>query len=159
VSTHPDNPFWNQATDKAVVIYRHDWDQAVSDGHVTPDHVAQRLLGIMQHAYGVHDDDFVAYDADGFIVALIAEGLRMSNGLRLDIFPGDHNPPHAHIKIPGQSGKLTIDLETFEIQEQLPDGWSGRGRKIEKEARAKAEELAALWNKNRGPGTRGLPST
>lgn len=159
VSTHPNNPYWDQQADQPIVIYRHDWDEALADGFVTREHIVLRLLGIVQHAYGVHDGDFVAYDEDGFVSALIAEGLPMSNGVKLEIYSGDHNPPHAHIKIPGVSrGRLTINLETFKIEQQLPDGWSKKGRQIEKEALANVAKLTEWWNKNRGPDSRSLPT-
>jgi hypothetical protein len=38
----------------------------------------------------------------------------------------------------------------------LPDGWSKRGRRLEKEARAREKKLIEWWNKNRGPDTRPL---
>jgi hypothetical protein len=159
VSTHPNNPYWDQQADQPIVIYRQDWDEALADGFVTREHIALRLLGIVQYAYGVHDGDVVAYDEDGFVSALIAEGLPMSNGVKLEIYSGDHNPPHAHIKIPGVSrGRLTINLETFKIEQQLPDGWSKKGRQIEKEALANIAKLTEWWNKNRGPEARSLPT-
>lgn len=113
MSTHPNNPYGNQQTDQPIVIYRQDWNEALADGFVTGEHIALRLLAVVQHAYGVHDGDVVAYDVDGFVSALIAEGLPMSNGVKLEIYSGDHNPPHTHIKIPGVSGgRLTRSLPT-----------------------------------------------
>lgn len=157
VSAYPGNPYWNHLTDQPIVIYRQDWDEAVASGFVTREHVALRIRGIIQHAYGVHDGDVVAYDEQGFVTALTAEGLSMSNGVRLEIYSGDHNPPHAHIKIPGlEHERITINLETFEIEQQLPDGWSKKGRRVEKEARANADKLITWWNKNRGPGARSM---
>lgn len=68
------------------------------------------------------------------------------------MFSGDHDPPHAHIEIPGLSMKrLTLNLVTFEIEQDLPKGWSKKGRRVEREARKRIKSLTELWNKNHGP--------
>ncbi|GAA2865699.1 hypothetical protein MIAR_27580 [Microbacterium arabinogalactanolyticum] len=56
---------------------------------------------MIQHAYGGHDGDVVAFDVDGVMIALTAEGLNLGNGVMLVIHSGDHDPPHAHVEIPG----------------------------------------------------------
>ena len=158
VSRYPGNPYWHHATDSPIEIYRQDWDEAVSAGYVTAEHIAVRVAGMIQHAFGIHEGDAAAYDADGFIVSLTAERLNLGNGVALVIHAGDHDPPHAHVVIPGLKLKrLTLNLAALEIEQDLPSGWSKKGRKTRREARDHIETLTSWWNKNRGPTASELP--
>lgn len=47
--------------------------------------------------------------------------------------------------------RLTLNLVTFEIEQDLPKGWSKKGRRVEREARKRIKSLTELWNKNHGP--------
>lgn len=154
MSRHPGNPYWNHELDIPIVIYRQDWDQASIDGHVTEEHVLERVQGILRHARGPQAGDVVAYDADGFISALIAEGIRTKDNIQIRINPDDHWPRHAHIIIPGDpKQRLTINLDTLTIDQELPDGWSKKGRAIEEATRQNLDLLLRWWDKYRpGPG-------
>ena len=150
VSRHPDNPFWHQQNDQAIVIYRQDWDEAVAGGYVTTEHILIRLAGMMENALGPQEVDFVAYDEDGFIVALTAEGI-WKDGIQIRVNPDDHDPPHAHIIVPGEKMKLTINLLDMTIDQDLPDGWSKKGKSIEAFTRKNQYKLLGWWAKNNPP--------
>lgn len=150
MSRHPGNPYWDQQRDEAIVIYRQDWDDALENGWVTTEHIVHRLAGMVNHGLGQQLDGPAAYDEHGFISALIAAGLSMRNGVRAHIYPDDHNPPHAHLEVPGlENAKLTINLETLKIDQELPSGWSKRGKKVESEVRSHQQELLDMWRSYR----------
>ncbi len=129
-SRHPDNPYWCQQHDHPHPIYRADWEQALADGYVTIEHLQARIEGMLHHARQTAGP--IGFDADGFIIALTAAGIRMNDSIRFDIRTHDHEPPHAHIAVKGEPRlNLTINLQTAMIIEDLPDGMSRTGRRIE----------------------------
>ncbi|MFD1848011.1 hypothetical protein [Arthrobacter flavus] len=74
MSKHPGNPYWCQTHDNPTGIYtRGDWDEAVAGGHITPEHVWERLYRIAIGEFGVMGP--AGYDEDGFFLSLTAEGL------------------------------------------------------------------------------------
>jgi len=60
---------------------RTEWDEAAAAGHVTPEHVMQRLKNIADHAFD--NQTVMGFDEDGFVISLIAEGLLLAGGVKL----------------------------------------------------------------------------
>ncbi|WP_433592534.1 hypothetical protein [Nocardia sp. CA-145437] len=151
MSRHPDNPYWSQTDDKPIMIgSRRVWAEAEAAGYLTAEHVFARL-----HAIAMHEMDGegpVAYDADGFVTALTAEGIRLQGGVTLTVHTRDHQPPHAHITFTTDpSIDLRINLQTGELMNAIPKGRA----KMVKHACALVVEhhdlLANWWVKNHGP--------
>lgn len=145
VVRHPHNPYWCQQHDNPHPIYRADWDQALADGHVTIEHLQARIEGMLHHARQTEGP--IGFDADWFIIALTAAGIRMNDSIRFDIRTHDHDPPHAHIVVKGEPKlALTINLQTATIVEELPGGMSKTGRHIERFVRDHQNQFLELWS-------------
>lgn len=43
----------------------------------------------------------IVWDADGFML-YSTDGLRLEGGVAARVHPDDHEPPHAHLEVPGQ---------------------------------------------------------
>ncbi|ELB90653.1 hypothetical protein Rwratislav_23294 [Rhodococcus wratislaviensis IFP 2016] len=78
-------------------MLREDWEQAAEEGHITPEHVLQRLENILTYAEG--NEGPVDFDEDGHVIALVAWSKQMEGGYKLRVWPRDHPPPHAHIEL------------------------------------------------------------
>jgi hypothetical protein len=132
VSKHPDNPLWNQATDAPWVIQtKEDWDEAVTDGYLTAEHVLARLEAMVRVAYDQPTDGAAAYDEDGFVRALVAAAIH-GEGFRVQVHPNDHRPPHAHFVDPGEPRQeVRLSLETGDPLdgESVPVGQKKKLRK------------------------------
>lgn len=130
MTRHPDNPFWCAVHDNPKSIARHEWDDAVAAGFVTPEHLAARVRGMLSHAMDIAGA--AGYDADGFMISLTAAGFRMSDRIRIDVRSHDHDPPHAHIVVKGEPGlDVRVNLETATLIDAMPAGMAKLGRRIE----------------------------
>lgn len=130
------------------VLTRADWDEAVVAGTLTPRDAVARLHRIAVHEFG--REGAAGYDADGFVVSLTAEGLRLEGGVTLVINPHDHPPPHVHVKRPGETD-IRINLETGDVLGALPRGV--RSPQLRTFVAAVSESFDVLgrwWEKNHG---------
>lgn len=120
VSKYPDNPYWCQTHDNPKVINtRPEWDQAEVDGYITLEHVFMRLKNIADHIFG--NETFMGFDDEGFVISLVAGGIRLEGGLTLRVWPNDHPPPHVHIEVKAHpEWKIRVNLETIELMDELP---------------------------------------
>ncbi|MGO1665311.1 MAG: DUF4160 domain-containing protein [Micrococcaceae bacterium] len=122
MSKHPDNPWWCQEHDAPLMIHtRVQWDEASEAGHVTPEHVMQRLKNIADHVFD--NETSIGFDDEGFVVSLTAAGMALPGGVTLCVYPNDHPPPHVHIRVRSHpAAKLRIRLDTGEFMDNTPDG-------------------------------------
>ncbi|RVW02432.1 DUF4160 domain-containing protein [Rhodococcus spongiicola] len=121
-----------------------DWEEATAAEHITPEHVLQRLKNIADHIF---ENEVVAgFDSDGFLVALIAEGLRLQNGVTLIVRTNDHPPPHAHIKVRAYpEADLKVDLTTGELSGNVPKGLSAKDIRGFQDLVGKHHDQLASW--------------
>jgi hypothetical protein len=151
VSKHPDNPWWHQERDAPVMIMtRVEWENAAAAGHLTPEHVMQRLKNIADYAFDI--ETVAGFDEDGFVISLIAEGLPLSGGVKLYVYSNDHPPPHVHIKLSSHpDDKIRINLETGEYMDDAPRGLARKRLKgIQTAVRENHDVLASWWEKHHG---------
>ncbi len=149
MSSHPDNPWWDSASDRPISISSRDaWDRAESAGYLTIDHVLLRLEAMLRVAVGEPTDRGSAYDEDGFVRALVDAGWS-GEGWRIQLHPNDHDPPHVHFREKGEpKNSIRLSLVTGD---PLPDESVGPGlrRKLGK-AQAfileRQEMLMARWS-------------
>lgn len=145
MSRYPGNPWWHQERDIPFSIpTRVEWDEAAAAGHLTPEHVMQRLKNILDHAFD--NQTVMGFDEDGFVVSLIAEGLLLADGLTLYVFPNDHPPPHVHIKLRAHpNAKIRISLETGELLDDAPRGLASKKLKRFQAAVREHHDVLATW--------------
>lgn len=145
MSKYPDNPWWHQDHDAPILIMmRHEWDAAVAAGHVTPEHVMQRLKNIADHVFD--NQTLMGFDDEGFVVSLVAEGLPLAGGVKLYVYSNDHPPPHVHIQLKSHPGaKLRINLETGEFMDDAPRGVDTKKLKGFQSAILENHEILAAW--------------
>jgi hypothetical protein len=151
MSQYPNNPLWCQNHDRPIAIVSiADWEQADADGHLTPEHVLQRIHDIAEFEFGNGEE--LGFDGDGFLVSLAADGMQLPGGVTLSVYPNDHPPPHVHVRIRALPHvKLRISLETGEpLDDGLPDGWSKKLKRIQRLVADNAPTLASWWEKHHG---------
>lgn len=134
--------------------YRSGWDQAASEGRLEPEDVLSRLVSMALAEFGEHQDEWpMAFDDDGFITVLTAEGKSFDGGISVHVWPKDHPPPHIHIlkKSAPDSEYIKINLGTAELVGELPS-WANRKqlRKMQGLVRDHHELFAGWWEKNHG---------
>lgn len=118
-----DNGFMSEhIDDHPSLLSQSDWDQAEADGRLSAEDVLVRLERIALHEFGQNQAEWpIAFDEDGWVTALTAEGLQMEGGVNLFICTRDHPPPHVHIKRRG--GKdIKMNLETGLVEGKLSQG-------------------------------------
>lgn len=115
MAKYPDNPFWNDERDVPVLITsQHDWDEAVAGGYLTAEHVQLRLELMLEFEFGNGAD--LGFNEEGFLNALTSAGTRFEGGLKISIYPEDHDPPHAHIEFRSDpKHEFRLDLDTGEL--------------------------------------------
>ena len=127
-----------------MIMTRAEWDEAAAAGHLTPEHVIQRLKNIADHAFG--NETVLGFDEDGFVISLTAEGLPLPGGVKLYIYPRDHPPPHAHIEIRSHPDiKLRINLETSEFMDSAPSGLAGKKLRGMRKAVIENHGILSSW--------------
>jgi len=150
MSQHPLNPWWSQQTDQPIMPTSHaDWDQALKGQFITQEHVRTRLEAIIGRALGL--DAYSGYDVDGFHVSLIAAGVQVGHGITLRVHSNDHEPPHAHVRLPGSSSdQLKVDIMTGDLSGVIPGNLSRAQRQaITLGVRNNSVKLGALWSQVR----------
>lgn len=106
------------------------------------------------YEFGENTDDWaMALDSEGFLTALVADGMRFDGGISVHVWPNDHPPPHVHIlkKSESDGRSVKISLETGEVEGDPPE-WASRSQlKNMKVLIVKHHELFSnWWQKNHG---------
>lgn len=132
--------------------YRQGWANAASESRLEPGDVLGRLAAMALFEFGDSQDEWpVAFDDDGFIVALTAEGKVFEGGLIVRVWPRDHASAHVHIykKSERENGSVKINLATAELDGNLPR-WADRKRltKMQQLVRDNHGLFAGWWAKN-----------
>jgi len=130
---------------------REAWAAAEAAGALTVDNILERLRRMAIYELGEMGAE--GYDEDGFVTALVAEGIK-EGALVLQVHTRDHWPPHVHVKRPEDRGShgVIIDLRNGDVcEERLPKGIRTKhikrmGELVEKHH----AELCLLWEKNNG---------
>lgn len=133
MSRHPDNPKWCQNHDRPYeILSQSEWDEAEAAGHITPDHVLARVRNAVEYALGNGAE--TGLDKDGFYAALVADGMQLAGGIKVDIYPNDHPPPHVHVTFNADRRKdFKLSIETGELLgPEAPEGWAKRLRTASK---------------------------
>lgn len=103
------------------------WELADSEGRIEARDVLERVASMALYEFGENKSDWsMAFDEDGFLTALTAEGRKFEGGISVHVWPKDHPPPHVHIlkKSEPDSENLKINLETGAVEGDLPK-WAG----------------------------------
>ena len=133
------------------ILARADWDRAIEEGWLTPEHVIERLHRLAVRDMGVTGP--ASYDEDGFVLALTAEGKRMEGVGWFHVYTNDHDPPHVHVIPFGMDGQVGVklSLEDGRELEERPRGVSSKHIKNMQRALLSIHaELGAWWEKNTG---------
>ncbi|MEV0105507.1 hypothetical protein AB0H42_04070 [Nocardia sp. NPDC050799] len=126
------------------------WQEAKEAGHVTAEHILHRLHAIAIREFGIQGA--AGYDEEGFICALVADGLRCERGVVLRVCTRDHPPPHVHIEISAEpSIKLKMNLVTGEFMGPTPEGWGKKVKYMRQLVKDNHSILVAWWEKSHGP--------
>lgn len=131
------------------LLTRESWDAAVRAGGPKPEMVLERLHGITIREFGEMGP--IGYDEDGFVVSLVADGIRIEGGARLVVHTRDHQPPHVHVQRPDEQD-IVISLLTGEV---LHGGQGVRRKQLAGYQKAVTEThypaLTSFWEKAHGP--------
>jgi len=132
--------------------YRSGWENAEAEGRLEPEDVLTRLVFMALSEFGEGEDEWpMAFDDDGFISVLTAEGMAFDGGISVHVWPNDHPPAHVHIlkKSEPDNEFVKINLETAELEGDLPP-WADRKqlRKMQKLVRDYHGLFAGWWEKN-----------
>jgi hypothetical protein len=130
------------------------WKLAEAEGRLEGRDVLNRLARMAVYEFGENGDDQpVAFDEDGFVIALTAEGRRFDGGISVRVWPNDHPPPHVHIfkKSESDSRSVKIKLENGELEGDLP-AWVDQKqlKKIKALVVENHELFKDWWMKNHG---------
>jgi hypothetical protein len=104
------------------------WKLAEFEGRLEAEDVLERLARMALHEFGENRDDWpMAFNDEGFVTVLAAEGKNFDGGISIHVWPNDHPPPHVHIlkKSESYSAYVKINLETGEPEGALPV-WASR---------------------------------
>jgi hypothetical protein len=130
-----------------MIMTRAEWDQATKDGHVTAEHIVQRLQNVAAHLFD-EEEAAVAFDDEGFVVSLTAASITV-DGVKLHVYTLDHQPPHVHVKT--SAFELRINLVTAELMGSAPRGVSAKQvRKLQDVVRENHPVLAGMWTSYHG---------
>jgi len=134
--------------DRRAIDSREEWDRARDNGTLTRQDVEARLQHIAVRDLGRLGS--AGYDEDGFMSALVADGLRHEGIGWFKVWPNDHDPPHVHVIPFGHDKKvdLRFSLETGELLDERPDCISSKDVKnIGKALASIRAELGEWWAK------------
>lgn len=111
MSRYPNNPFWHHAGDRPISIDSpEEWDRAAAEGHLTAEHVLNRLEAIVEFEVGNGAE--MGYDENGFRVSLVSVGLSVEGGVKFYVYPNDHPPLHTHIVLKADTAfEMRLRLE------------------------------------------------
>lgn len=116
------------------------------------------LKRIALHEFGEDQADWaIAFDEEGFVTALIAEGIMKAGGVTLRICTKDHPPPHVHIQRRDRED-ISINLQTGGVYRTLPS--NVRSKQLKRFSRLVDEVqelLSVLWLKNHGTVVERIP--
>lgn len=130
------------------------WELAEAEGRIEARDVLQRLAGMALYEFGENRDDWsMAFDEQGFLTALTAEGKYFDGGISIHVWPNDHPPPHVHIlkKSEPDSHNVKINLQTGESEGALPSWANQKQLKNIQALVVKHRELFdSWWQKNHG---------
>jgi hypothetical protein len=126
MSKYPGNPWWHHENDVPIAILdEFAWNEAAAGGHLTAEHILQRLENILEFEFGRGAEMGLA--ADGFYNALVADGWRLEGGVTVRLHPNDHPPPHVHLEFRSDPRlDLRLSIETGELLDVAPAGWAKR---------------------------------
>jgi hypothetical protein len=130
------------------------WQRADSEDRLEAEDVLGRLVAIALYEFGENKDDWsVAFNDEGFITALVADGKAFEGGISVHVWPNDHPPPHVHIlkKSEPDNQYIKINLETAELEGELPP-WadSKQLKRMKALVRRHHQLFAEWWEKNHG---------
>lgn len=130
------------------------WQLAEDEGRLEAQDVLQRLARMALYEFGENRDDWsMAFDEEGFLTSLTAEGKKFEGGISIHVWPNDHPPPHVHIlrKSEPDSEYVKINLKTGESDGALPS-WADRKQLKNIQALiVKHQDLFdGWWKKNHG---------
>ena len=130
------------------------WELAEAEGRLEAADILGRLTNMALFEFGENRGDWpMAFDDEGFLTALTAEGKRFDGGLSIHVWPDDHPPPHVHIlkKSEPDSQYVKINLETGDLVGELPPWATHKQLKRMRALIVKHHQLfAAWWEKNHG---------
>jgi len=127
MSRYPNNPYWHDASDLPISIdSQEDWDAASTAGHLTAEHILLRLEAIIEFEFGNGAE--MGFDENGFLVSLVSVGMAVEGGVKFDVYPNDHPPPHVHIVLKADlSFEMRLRLDNAEpMNDKIPNGWAKR---------------------------------
>lgn len=133
------------------IFTRADWDRALAEGWLTPQHVVDRLLRIALRDMGAVEA--ASFDEEGFFLSLIAEGRYVEGIGWFHVYTNDHDPPHVHVVPVGMDKTVSVklSLEDGRELEDRPKGVSSKQLKnIQSALRRIHDELGAWWEKSMG---------
>lgn len=130
------------------------WELAEAEGRLEAEDVMGRLINMALYEFGENRDDWpMAFDEEGFLTALTAEGKSFDGGISIHVWPNDHPPPHVHIlkKSEPDSQYVKINLETGESEGTLPP-WASQKqlKKIQALIKKHHQLFEGWWQKNHG---------
>lgn len=128
------------------------WELAEAEGRLEAQDVLQRLARMALYEFGENRDAWpMAFDEEGFLTSLTAEGKKFDGGISIHVWPNDHPPPHVHIlkKSAPDSQYVKINLETGVSEGVLP-AWANQKqlKKIHALIVEHRELFEDWWQKN-----------
>lgn len=130
------------------------WELAEAEDRIEAEDVLARLVNMALYEFGADKEDWpIAFDEDGFLAALTAEGRSFDGGISVHVWPNDHPPPHLHIlkKSERDGLDLKINLGNGEPEGELPH-WATKKqlKRISAIIVENHELFASWWQKNHG---------
>ncbi|BDI22903.1 DUF4160 domain-containing protein [Herbiconiux sp. L3-i23] len=124
------------------------WALAEDEGRLEDSDILSRLVRMALFEFGEGKETWpAAFDEEGFLTALTAEGRRFDGGISVHVWPNDHPPPHVHIlkKSEPDNHHLRISLETGDPLGDLPPWVDHNQLKRIKALIAKHHQLLEGW--------------
>lgn len=133
-----------------MIQTREEWDRALAQGHITPEHLISRLENIATHHFG--REGAIGFDDEGFVVSLVAGSILVECGVKIRVNPLDHDPPHAHVELRSHPGvKFRINLVTGALMDPVPKGLSAKKvRDLQAAVHENGARLAGMWAEYQG---------
>lgn len=131
------------------ILGRADWDRALSQRWLTRTQIEARLHNIAVRDMGELGP--VGYDEEGFIISLVADGIRREGIGWFKVYSNDHDPPHVHVRPFGEDFDIRLSLETGEELDSRPRGVTSKQIKNMQKALVEMhDQLGAWWKKAQG---------